>query len=113
MARWSEREGKSLMRGLRSLAAVRHHATFGRAVAVLCLGLLLGGCASAEKLIDKVSGGDEGVNPPGAREGGLPQSPLSIAQRPAGERVVLPAAVGNSSWPQPGGVPSHALHNLA
>jgi outer membrane protein assembly factor BamB len=101
------------MRCLRGLAAIRRRATFSPAVPVLCLGLLLGGCASAEKLIDKVSGADDGVILPGARESVLGQSSLSVAQSAASEPVVLPAAVGNSSWPQPGGVPSHALHNLA
>lgn len=92
--------------------AVHHRRGCGRylAIAGLCLGLA--GCASASKLIDKFGGGDDTVLS-GAREPVLHKNPLDVNQATASEPVVIPAAVDNASWSQPGGVPSHALHNLA
>jgi outer membrane protein assembly factor BamB len=84
----------------------------GGALAVVGLSVLLGGCGAAESLIGKFGGGsDERL--PGAREAVMAPNTLSVSESQSNEPVVIPAAVSNSSWTQPGGVASHAMHNLA
>jgi len=80
--------------------------------ALLVLPIALAGCSSASKFLDPFTG-EKDVILPGAREAVLQPSTVENAQAAASEPVVIPAAVNNASWSQPGGVPSNALHNLA
>lgn len=77
----------------------------------LVLPLSVSACSTAGDLIDKVSGKDDNVILPGKREAVL-QSPGSQTQL-ATEPIVIPQATTNSSWAQPGGIPSNALYNLS
>jgi len=78
----------------------------------VALGVLLSGCGAAESLIGKFGGGSDEVLP-GAREAVMPPNTLGVSENQSSEPVVIPAAVSNSNWTQPGGVASHAMHNLA
>ncbi len=80
--------------------------------ALIALSLLLAGCSSASKLLEPITG-EPDVVLPGAREAVLQPSTLETNQATSNEPVVIPAAVNNASWAQPGGVASNALHNLA
>ncbi len=75
----------------------------------ICIGLAA--CSTTTDLIDKVTGSSDEVVIKGKREAVLQRS----GQGPglAKEPVVIPVATTNSSWAQPGGVPSNALHNLS
>lgn len=77
----------------------------------LLLAAILGACSATEGLIDKVSGKDDNVVLPGKRESVLnrPGDALQVAKEP----VVIPVATTNTSWAQPGGVPSNVLQNLS
>jgi outer membrane protein assembly factor BamB len=81
-------------------------------VALVALGVLLGGCVAAESLIGKFGGGSDEVLP-GAREAVLQPNSPGAGESQASQPVVVPAAVSNADWTQPGGVASHAMHNLA
>ena len=83
------------------------------ALAVAALGLLLSGCGAADSLMDKFGGGSSNEVLPGAREAVMQPNTLGVGDSEASEPVVIPAAVGNSDWTQPGGVASHAMHTLA
>jgi len=84
----------------------------GTAAAIL-LAAGLGGCSgAAEKLLEPFQGKDNKVLP-GVRESVLAPNDQQASQSTASEPVVIPAAVSNASWSQPGGVPSNAFHNLA
>jgi hypothetical protein len=76
------------------------------------LGLLLGGCGAAESLVGQFGGGSDEVLP-GKREAVMQPDQLAVSDSQANEPVVIPAAVSNPEWTQPGGVASHAMHNLA
>ncbi len=83
---------------------------FVRFAASLALVGLVAACSSAEHLIDKFTG-NAGPKFTGVREDALskdaaPQSQLATAP------VVVPAAVTNQSWSQPGGAPSNVMENL-
>jgi len=71
----------------------------------------LAGCSTTNDLIDKVTGSSDEVIIKGKREAVLQRSgdALSLAKEP----VVIPVATTNSSWAQPGGVPSNSFHNLS
>ena len=77
----------------------------------LVLPLSLGACSTAGNLIDKVSGKDDNVILPGKRESVL--QPSGSQSQLATEPIVIPTAITNSSWAQPGGVPSNAMYNLS
>lgn len=73
--------------------------------------LLLPACSSVKGMF---GGGEDDVILPGKREAVMPENTtLKPTPALATEPVVVPAAQTNASWPQPGGVPSNALHNLA
>jgi len=78
-------------------------------LAVIAVGLA--GCSTTNNLIDKVTGTNQEVVIKGKREAVLQRSGegLTLAKEP----VVVPVATTNSSWAQPGGVPSNSLHNLS
>ena len=82
-------------------------------MASLLTGMTLGlaACSTTNELIDKVTGSSDKVVITGKREAVLQRSGdgLTLAKEP----VVIPVAKTNSSWAQPGGVPSNALHNLS
>ena len=80
---------------------------------VVCMALagLLGACASGEKLIEKFTGKKE-TSFVGAREDVLNPGVAATPQL-ATAPVVVPAAITNQSWAQPGGVPSNVMQNLA
>lgn len=82
-----------------------------KTVAVLGVALLLGGCGggSLGKLLNF---GDKNTVLPGQRESVLPATPTKTDALIASEPVVIPVAQSNPNWTQPGGTPSHALHNL-
>ena len=90
--------------------ALRRRA-IARKVAAVALGMALGGCSAAESLIGKFGGGSDEILP-GTREAVLQPNSFAVSES-ANQPVVIPAAVSNSDWTQPGGVPSHAMHNLA
>lgn len=77
----------------------------------LALAGLVGACSSAEKLIDQVTGKDT-EKFTGPRESVLGNTSTGQVET-ATEPVVIPAAITNQSWAQPGGVPSNVMHNLA
>lgn len=81
-------------------------------LAVFAAGFLLSGCGAAESLVGKFGGGDDEILP-GAREAVMPPNTLGVSESQSNEPVVIPAAVSNAEWTQPGGVPSHAMQNLA
>jgi outer membrane protein assembly factor BamB len=81
------------------------------AILALALAALVGACGSAEKLIDKFTGTDS-EKFAGPRESVLANTDANQVTA-ATEPVVIPAAISNQSWAQPGGVPSNAMHNLA
>ncbi|MFO1089380.1 MAG: PQQ-binding-like beta-propeller repeat protein [Hyphomicrobiales bacterium] len=86
-----------------------------RTIAALVLSLVVAGCASmpsAEKLLEPITG-EKDVKLPGTREPVLPTSGPQLKSADATDPIVIPAAVANASWSQPGGVPSNALGNLA
>lgn len=86
-----------------------------RALTVGLMGgaLALAGCSSASKLLEPFTGEKQEILP-GVRESVLQPSALdTTVQNTASEPVVVPAAVNNTNWAQPGGVASNALHNLA
>jgi len=86
------------------------HPALRLAVCVALTGWL-GACSSAEKFIDQVTG-SEGDKLAGARESVLGANNASRMQV-ATEPEVIPAAISNQSWAQPGGVPSNVMQNLA
>ena len=101
------------MAGLRSMSSGGGRWAVGRGrLAVVALGVLLGGCGAAESLIGKF-GGDSDEVLPGAREAVMQPNTLGVSESQSSEPVVIPAALSNAEWTQPGGVPSHAMHNLA
>ena len=73
--------------------------------------LALSACSTPGNLIDKVTGKDEKIILPGKREPALAR-PGTGSIGLASEPVVIPAAISNSSWAQPGGVPSNVMQNL-
>ncbi|MFO0991900.1 MAG: PQQ-binding-like beta-propeller repeat protein [Hyphomicrobiales bacterium] len=79
----------------------------------IALALGLGACSSASQLLEGVTG-EKDTKLPGQRENILTttQTPTPSAEG-ASEPVVVPAAVDNSSWLQPGGSASNAPGNLA
>src|SRR3954453_24197422 len=74
--------------------------------------LALSGCSSASKLLEGVTGEDNTVLP-GKRENALAPRTPAANLKVSSDPVVMPAAVSNDSWPQPGGSASNALGNLA
>lgn len=82
-------------------------------VAVVALGLLLSGCGAAESLVGKFGGGSDNEVLPGAREAVMQPNTFGVSASQSNEPVVIPAAVSNAEWTQPGGVASHAMQNLA
>jgi outer membrane protein assembly factor BamB len=82
-------------------------------LAIVAVGVLLSGCGTAESLIGRFGGGGSDAPLPGQREAVLQSRTFGVSEATSNEPVVIPAAVSNSDWTQPGGVPSHAMHNLA
>ena len=82
-----------------------------RAAFAVVLPMALVACSTAGDLIDKVSGKDDNVVLSGKREAVL--QPSGSQNQLATEPIVIPSAVTNSSWAQPGGVPSNAMYNLS
>ena len=80
---------------------------------VIALTLGLGACSSASQLLEGVTG-EKDTKLPGQREAILTtnQTPTASTEG-ASDPVVVPAAVDNSSWLQPGGSASNAPGNLA
>lgn len=80
---------------------------------VIALTLGLGACSNASQLLEGVTG-EKDTKLPGTREAILTnnQTPTPSAEG-AKDPVVVPAAVDNSSWLQPGGSASNAPGNLA
>jgi outer membrane protein assembly factor BamB len=81
----------------------------------LGLALLAAGCSSmpsAEKLLEPITG-EPDVKLAGTREPVLNSAELAPRAADASDPIVIPAAVGNASWSQPGGSASNALGNLA
>ncbi|MBL8906115.1 MAG: PQQ-like beta-propeller repeat protein, partial [Rhizobiales bacterium] len=80
---------------------------------VLVLTLGLGACSSASQLLEGVTG-EKDTKLPGQREAILSTSQVPVTSTAAAtDPVVVPAAVDNSSWLQPGGSASNAPGNLA
>ncbi|HUE45421.1 MAG TPA: PQQ-binding-like beta-propeller repeat protein [Aestuariivirgaceae bacterium] len=79
----------------------------------MALGLLLSGCGAAEQLVGKFGGGGSDEILPGVREAVMQPNTLGVSESQSNEPVVIPAAISNAEWTQPGGVASHAMHNLA
>lgn len=77
----------------------------------LALAGLVAACSSAQHLIDDFTG-NSGPKFTGAREDALSPDTSRQSQL-ATEPVVIPAAVTNQSWSQPGGAPSNVMQNLA
>ena len=79
----------------------------------LVLSLLLGACSGASQLLEGVTGEKDTVLP-GKREAYLTptQSPTPTVES-SSDPVVVPAAIDNQSWLQPGGSASNAPGNLA
>lgn len=86
------------------------HPAFRLTVCVALAGWL-GACSSAQNLIEKMTGSDSDKLV-GPRESVLGANDASRVQA-ATEPVVIPAAISNQSWAQPGGVPSNVMQNLA
>ena len=83
-----------------------------RATAPLALATaLLAGCSSAEGLLEGITGAPEAPLK-GQREAVLTNTGLADSGAIASDPIAIPAAVTNPNWSQPGGVPSHSLHNL-
>jgi outer membrane protein assembly factor BamB len=81
-----------------------------RAIAALVLAVALGGCDLADRYFGAPS------KPPlaGERQAVLRgDSKLASDPRLANTPVEIPEAIVNESWPQPGGVASHAMQHLA
>ena len=78
---------------------------------VIVIGLGLAGCSTTNDLIDKVTGSNDEVVITGKREAVLQRSGDNAGL--ATEPVVIPVAITNASWAQPGGVPSNTLQNLS
>ena len=82
-------------------------------LAALILVAGLTGCGAGDNLIEKFTGDGDSTPLAGRRESVLqPNAASSPANAIAAEPVAIPAAINNSSWAQPDGVPSHVLHNL-
>ena len=71
---------------------------------------LVGACASYHHLIEDLTG-NSGPKFKGVREDALGTDATRQSQL-ATAPVVIPAAVTNQSWPQPGGAPSNVMQNL-
>ncbi len=84
-----------------------------RCAVALALLVGLAACSSTSDVVDKFLGKDDDTPLPGKREAVLDAGALEANSAQASDPIAIPAAVTNSSWAQPGGVPSHALHNLA
>ena len=78
---------------------------------LMAIAVALAGCSTTNNLIDKVTGSNDEVVIKGKREAVMQRSgdALTLAKEP----VVIPVATTNTSWAQPGGVPSNSLHNLS
>ncbi len=72
---------------------------------------VLSGCSTADRLLGDLMGKSDNTVLPGKRENVLGPGAGGVGQ--ATEPVVIPAAVTNASWSQPGGKASNANHNLA
>jgi len=88
----------------------RRSSAFLRITASLALAGLVAGCGSARHLIDDLTG-NTGPKFTGAREDALGTDTTRQSQL-ATAPVVIPAAVTNQSWSQPGGAPSNVMQNL-
>ncbi len=83
----------------------------GLAAGLAC-GLALAGCSGAGKLLEGITGDKDEILP-GQRETVLSSNnQVGDATAVAQDPVAIPAAVTNPSWSQPGGNPTHSLHNL-
>jgi outer membrane protein assembly factor BamB len=92
-----------------NMKTVSARTRFLRFASVLALSATLAGCGSGSgNLIDKISGKNDEILP-GKREAALSRGQVKLASEP----VVIPTAITNSSWAQPGGVPSNSLQNLS
>ncbi|MGI9463371.1 MAG: PQQ-binding-like beta-propeller repeat protein, partial [Aestuariivirgaceae bacterium] len=74
--------------------------------------VILAGCSSAEGLLDGLTGSNEAPLG-GQREAVLNNTGLGGNGAVAEDPIAIPAAVTNPNWSQPGGVPSHSMHNLS
>ena len=83
----------------------------GRLGAFVLVAGLLAGCSGAGDLLEGLTGGSSDAPLAGQREAVLTNTGLSDGAI-ASDPVAIPAAVTNSSWSQPGGVPSNSMHNL-
>ncbi len=91
----------------------RHGGLFGVLRLAVCVALAgwLGACTSATQLIDDITGKQK-ESFAGVREdvlGNDATHKLLLANEP----VVVPVAVTNPSWSQPGGAPSNVMQNLS
>ncbi len=96
------------------MTIVRRKNLFGgiaRTTTLTVLALLLAACGATNSLIEQVTGTDDQMVITGKREAVLQGS--GGAAQLAKEPVVIPVAVSNASWAQPGGVPSNTLQNLS
>ena len=81
--------------------------TFGRRAALLGLPVALGGCSAIDRFLTDDKAKIEGTREPilGSRAGG------TVDQTQA--QVVVPPATPLASWPQNGGIVTHAMGNIA
>jgi len=84
-----------------------------QSVLAIALALALGACSGASQLLEGVTG-EKDTKLPGQRESILTnsQTPKAAAEGST-DPVVVPAAVANNNWLQPGGSASNAPGNLA
>lgn len=81
-----------------------------RALVLLIAALAVTGCS----VIDEYIGGPPKTPLPGDRRSVMrAEERVRPDSRAANLPVRLPESVANESWPQPGGGPGHAMHNLA
>ena len=82
-------------------------------LAVVALGLALSGCGAAESLVGQFGGGGSDEVLPGKREAVMQPNTAAVSEAQSNQPVVIPAAVSNTDWSQPGGIASHVMQNLA
>ncbi len=81
-----------------------------RRAALAGLGALLGGCANTSDLLDGLLNGGDDAPLPGKRE---PVFDAAARAGKAKEPILVPRAIANAQWPQPGGTASSIVGNPA
>ena len=80
-------------------------------VALVLAAAVLAGCSQSESLVDGLLG--ESKAPlTGKREAILSDTIVADKNAIATDPIAIPLAKTNANWTQPGGVPSHSMHNL-